>query len=449
MKLRKIDRAIRNTVLICGIWALLAVTGCTPLRDGLNKGIRRHFDPAFRNELKKNLRALRGHPNPAKLDTGLPVIIINTHTDRPVTSKKLYITADIEISDPNDSGNNFKGEAEIRGRGNTTWNAPKKPYRLRFPKKTPLFGYEKARSWVLLANYQDTTLITNTIAFELGRRFGLAFTPHAVHVEVILNGSYEGSYVLTEQIQTGPGRVDISGDESFLVELDNHYDEEPKFKTPLLGLPVMIKHPEDLTEDSGYDFVREAVNDLEAALFSESFPDTGYQDLIDVDNFIDYIMVNEITRNIDLQFPHSVFLYRDQGSKICLGPLWDFDYGFDYSEGKYFEHTEGLYRNTVFRGGPGQKFFSRFFEDPAFKSAYKERWNTIYPELTGMETFIDQMAARLEKSHKSNDAVWWWNRVNYPKEIARLKEWWVKRIAFLHREINTFRDTQPGGPECP
>jgi spore coat protein CotH len=254
---------------------------------------------------------------------------------------------------------------------------------------------------------------------------------------VVLNGSYEGSYVLTEQIQTGPGRVDINEDGGFLAEIDGYYDEELKFQTPLLNLPVMIKHPEDV-EDSGYDFVKKAVNDLEAALFSEAFPDAGYQDLIDSDNFIDYIMINEITRNGDLQLPHSVFLYQDQDSKICLGPLWDFDYGFDYNEGKYFTNTEGMYFNVAFHNGPGKKFFDRFFEDPAFRKAYRERWNAIYPEIAGMESFIDETAARLEKSHEANDAIWWWNKVDYTEEIARLKEWWKKRIAYLHKEINAF-----------
>jgi hypothetical protein len=318
---------------------------------------------------------LRRHIDPAKLDTGLPVISINTHKGKAITSKENYITADIEIIDPNNSRNNLKSSVEIRGRGNTTWNAPKKPYRLRFFEKTPLFGYEKAKSWVLLANYQDTTLMLNSIAFELGRNFDLPFTPHAVHAEVVLNGRYEGSYVVTEQMQTGGGRVDIQ-DNGFFVELDTHYDEDPKFMTTILELPVMIKYPEDVTEDSGYDFVRDALNELEEALFSDTFPDNGWRDLIDIDTWIDYIMINEITRNVDLQLPHSVYLYRDgvEGSKIKPGPLWDFDYGFDYdNKGSYFNDVTGMYYNTTFREGPGQEFFSRLFEDPYFKIEYKER----------------------------------------------------------------------------
>jgi spore coat protein CotH len=405
--------------LLCG-GILFGVSGCAALKDAGKK-------------------ALRGRLDPAKLDTGLPVIIINTHGGRPVTSKELFLAADIEISDPDNGDNNLKGEIEIRGRGNTTWNAPKKPFRLRFPRKTPLFGYEKARNWVLLANYHDTTLLTNTIAFELGRRFGLAFTPHITHVELIVNGRYEGSYVLTEHVQTGSGRVDINEDGGFLVELDTHYDKEPKFRTPLLDLPVMIKHPED-AEDSGYDFARKAVNDLEAALFSDSFPDTSYRDLIDLDNFVDYIMINEITRNIDLQLPHSVFLYRDQNSRMKLGPLWDFDYGFDYDGEKHacFNNAAGMFYNTSFREGSGQKFFARFFEDPVFRKAYKERWNIMYPEVINMEAFFDQMASRLEKSYEANGTVWWWFKKDYPKEIVRLKEWWKNRTAYLNQEINVF-----------
>jgi hypothetical protein len=406
--------------LLCGAGILLVVSGCSALKDFGKK-------------------TLRGRLDPAKLDTGLPVITINTHGSQPVTSKEVYLTANIEISDPDNSDNNLKDEIEIRGRGNATWNAPKKPFRIRFPKKTSLFGYEKARNWVLLANYQDTTLLTNTIAFELGRRFGLAFTPHVTHVEVIVNGRYEGSYTVTEHVQTGSGRVDINEDAGFLVEVDAHYDEDPKFQTPFLNLPAMIKHPEDV-EESGYDFVKKAVNDLEAALFSEDFSNTNYRDLIDLDNFVDYIMINEIIRNVDIQIPHSVYLYQDPDSKMSLGPLWDFDYGFDYDGEKhaYFNNATGMFYNTSFRAGSGQKFFGRFFEDPVFRKAYKERWNAMYPEIVNMEAFIDQMASRLEKSYEANGTVWWWNKKDYPKEIARLKEWWKNRIAYLNQEINAF-----------
>jgi spore coat protein CotH len=383
---------------------------------------------------------LRGHVDTAKLDTGLPVIKINIHNRRPVTSKEQYMSAVIEIIDTHNSRNNLQTEVEIRGRGNSTWGANKKPYRLRFFEKTALFGYEKAKSWVLLANNRDPTLMLNTTVFELGRRMGFPFTNHCTHVELVLNGRYEGSYTVTEQIQVGRGRVEIDEDTGFLVEMDEYYDEEPKFKTAILELPVMIKHPEDVPDDSAYDFVKNAVHELEAALCAGSFPHNNYRDLIDLDNVVDYIMINEITRNVDIQIPHSIYLYRDgkADSKIHLGPLWDFDVGFDFHDGFYFNDGSSMFYNTTFRDGPGKPFFDRFFEDPYFRTRYKERWNEMYPKITGMETFIDQMAALLDKSQQADRKVWWWKKGDYKKEMERMKDWWRRRTAYLNTEINSF-----------
>jgi spore coat protein CotH len=398
-------------------------------------------DLAFADDIKYTAKMiLRGHVNPAKLDTGLPIIKIETRKREAVTSRERYIDAAIEIIDPNNSRNNLQAEAEIRGRGNSTWGASKKPYRIRFLEKTSLFGHEKAKSWVLLANNQDPTLILNTTVFELGRRMGFPFSNHCTHVELILNGRYEGSYTVTEQIQAGRGRVEIDEDTGFLVEMDDHYDEEPKFKTPVLGLPVMIKHPEDLPEDSAYDFVKNGINEFEAALFSDSFPHNNYRDLIDMDNFIDYIMINEITRNVDFQKPHSVYLYRSgkTDSKIRLGPLWDFDFGFDFNEGFYFNDASGMFYNSTFQNGQGKPFFDRFFEDPSFRTKYKERWNEKYSDIAGMEIFIDQMAALLDKSQQADRKVWWWKKGYPEKEIERMKDWWRRRITYLNTEINSF-----------
>jgi spore coat protein CotH len=195
-----------------------------------------------------------------------------------------------------------------------------------------------------------------------------------------------------------------------------------------------------MEEPSGYDFVKNTLNELEAALFNGSVPDAAYRDLIDMDVFIDYIMINEITRNVDVQKPHSVFLYRDgkKDSRIGLGPLWDFDWGFDYADSRYFVNTAGMFYNTVFREGPGQRFFSRFFDDPGFRTAYKNRWNEKYQEIIDMEQFIDEMVVLLGKSQEANSKVWWWKKVDYAKEIERMKQWWKDRTAYLHTEINTF-----------
>jgi spore coat protein CotH len=152
-------------------------------------------------------------------------------------------------------------------------------------------------------------------------------------------------------------------------------------------------------------------------------------------------LINEITKNIDIQLPHSVYLYKDgkADSKISLGPLWDFDYGFDYDkDGNYFNNAEGMYYKTLFRNSQTQRFFARFFEDPYFREKYKKRWNEKYNAIIGMEVFFDQTAEMLGASQELNSKVWWWNKVDYKEEIDRMKVWWKTRVEYLTTEINNF-----------
>jgi hypothetical protein len=143
-----------------------------------------------------------GYIDPATLNTGLPVVTINTVGQKKITSRINYLPAAIEIDDPDDDDNDLTAEAEIRGRGNATWtDFAKKPYRIKFFEKQKLFGLTKAKSWVLLANAADETMMKNILAFEMGKRFGLPYTNHYIPVEVVINGEYQRSYVLTEQVR--------------------------------------------------------------------------------------------------------------------------------------------------------------------------------------------------------------------------------------------------------
>jgi spore coat protein CotH len=380
----------------------------------------------------------KGFYDPASLNTGLPIISIETKDRQAITSKEIYIDAVITISGAGNPSHNLTETATtIRGRGNSTWvEFPKKPYRLKFPEKQELFGYPKAKSWVLLANARDSTLMMNTIALKLGSDMGLPYTNHTVHVELVLNGVYEGSYVLTEQVQVGKGRVDIDEDDGFLVELDHHYDEEPKFTSASSQLPVMIKSPEDLADSSGYDFVKTTINELDALLFEAGFPENGYRDLIDMDTFVKFLLVNEIVGNHELVWPASGYMYKEKDkplSRICLGPLWDFDWAFACAGGmhKYFGNSR--YRISLHR------FFERFFDDPAFKTRYKEIWNEYYTQIMNTVSFIDETAAMLDKSQTANFTVWPWRATGtYQNEISRMKTWWRDRVAYLNTEINKY-----------
>jgi spore coat protein CotH len=297
-----------------------------------------------------------------------------------------------------------------------------------------VFGLTKAKSWVLLANASDETMMRNIIAFEMGQRFGLPYTNHYIPVEVVINGKYQGSYVLTEQVQTGKGRVDIDEDAGFLVELDSSYDEEPKFRTSKIPFPVMIKSPETIINGTADNFVKTSLNGFIDTLFAGSFPDNGYRDMIDMDTFVNYIMIQEFMRNTDFWSLRSVYMYKDSavGSKIRMGPLWDFD------------NTIGNPNERIPDSGEdytqlGEIFFGRFFKDPVFRARYKELWDAHYNVIaTDMLSFIDTEAAKLADSYRMNYYMWHGTypaAADYTNIINDLKTWWNTRVMFMNGVI--------------
>jgi hypothetical protein len=423
--------------MIALIAVIIVVKGCSPLIDG-------------------DVTIVKGSVEPSTLNTGLPIITIDTEGRKTITSKENYLRAAITIVDaehPGDADYNLEvpltvdaDGAGIRGRGHSTWVNPKKPYRIKFDKKQKVLGIsKKAKSWVLLAEAQDPTLLANSIAFELGKKFEFPFTNSYKHIELVLNGRYEGCYVLTEQVQVGEGRVDIDAHKGFLVELDNNYDEEPKFTTEHYNLPVMIKSPEDLADTAGYDFVKDNINALEAKLKAEDFPTNGYRDLIDLNSFIDYIMINEILCNGDIVGPRSVYLHKDVGKKISMGPLWDFDRGFGFYaqtlpwQNLILDGYRSWGRDYFNDAGRmlGHDLFVHLFDDPEFEAAYKARWNAKKTDIESIVPFIDAMAEKLNASQAANFTVWQWNDGKiFQEEIEKMKAWYIKRVEYLNTEIN-------------
>ncbi len=149
--------------------------------------------------------------------SNLPVVYIDTENGAPVVSKDYYINATIKIQGselyPEGSTTLYNGKTEIKGRGNTTWSAPKKPYRLKLDKKTDLFGFGSNKHWVLLANYTERSLMRNSIAYDLSGQLGMPYMK-SVMVDVVFNGEYVGNYQLCEHIRISPERVNIQDIES-------------------------------------------------------------------------------------------------------------------------------------------------------------------------------------------------------------------------------------------
>ncbi|WP_147238729.1 CotH kinase family protein [Mucilaginibacter hurinus] len=382
--------------------------------------------------------------------TGIPVFYITT--SGPVVSKDDYVTGSLVINTNTlftQEKNNIP--LQIKGRGNSTWGMPKKPYRLKFDSKAAVLGMPSAKNWVLLANYSDKTLLRTSLAFNLGGKLGANFTPQGRHVELVMNGEHLGSYLLTSQVEVHENRVNIpelkAGDVSpdkitggYLLELDQRLDEDFWFRTSIKNVPFTIKSPEDIPQ-AQFDYIKDYMQQTENAIYASNFADpvNGYAKYINVESFINWYIVQELMKNQDAKDFSSVYYYKDRDGKLCMGPLWDFDLAagnVNYSDAT---HPTGWW----IKDGP---WFSRLFEDVNFRKKVKARWNQVKnKEIRAMGPFIDSTVNHINLSQKENFKKWpilnqyvWPNPVvlgTYEKEVAHVKSWLTKRAHWLDSEF--------------
>ena len=353
------------------------------------------------------------------VDTGLPVVIIDTQGGKAVASKDTYVPGTVRIQGVGDWEGLAETGCEIRGRGNTTWYWPKKPYLLKLNEKQHIFGMHKHKRWVLLANFMDRTLMRNLVSMKVASMTRLAWTPGCVPVELVLNGRHMGSYLLIEQVRVDNHRVavtemtpeDNAGDAvtgGYLLELDFHYDNPVQWIDPNghnqqwgNGIPFGVKYPdsEEITlQQLAYikNYVAEAANTLYGKDFLN--PDTGYAKYIDVDSFIDYWIVFEVMGNHELGNPGSVFMHKDRGGKLVAGPCWDFDWGVLSYNTSPQARTGLVNRKAI--------WYERLMQDPAFKSRLKSRFEELLPQLETIPDYMDECEKLLTASAALNFRMW-------------------------------------------
>ena len=269
----------------------------------------------------------------------------------------------------------YNGElTQIKGRGNTTWAASdKKPYQIKLDKKADLLGLgddEKAKTWVLLANANDATLLHNTLAYQLAQMLGLSETPQTAAIDLYYDGEYRGSYLLCEKVEINGGRVDIDKLEDaieeanpnvdlgelplstgtnkygnsfqyvvgvnnpddisggYLIEFDiAYYESERCWFNTSLGAFV-VKGPENLSYQQMLyisEFVQAAINATVSGEDASKF--------IDVDSCTAVWAINEFSKNIDWGASSAYYYLPSNSDKsfnhvLYAGPIWDFDASF-------------------------------------------------------------------------------------------------------------------------
>ncbi|WP_083585428.1 CotH kinase family protein [Fibrobacter sp. UWT2] len=406
-------------------------------------------------------------------NNGIPYLRI-TMADTSSMDSVIYSPCTIEIAGNELYEDLSAASAKIRLRGNSTrlWY-DKKPYRIKFDAKTSVLGLDANKDWVLLANYRDQSKFMNAIAFDMARYMGnFAFVNANRFVEVEINGDYKGVYQLTEQIEQAKARVNI-GTEGILLSLDQ--DDGPElspnatnnFYSKIYGMPVAVKYPKNVTteeiENIAIDFAK-----LEQAIANNDYD--SVQNLLDVESFIDFILLQEITRNVELEAPRSMYLYKDNSGKYHMGPVWDFDGGFGYSwdedTKEYFTSQTWILgsknpskspynciatekndwnmcagtnmRFNDYDGNAIPGFFVNLFANETFLNTYKTRWESLKASIldivfSKLDSYISQSAQALE-----NDAQRWPPVRRYDTEIQSLKNWLQERIENYSRILDNY-----------
>lgn len=374
----------------------------------------------------------------------IPVVYIDTRGVA-IRDKENYVDGTITIKDPEklySDVEEFSAPMGIRGRGNSTWSFPKKPWKVKLKEKAPLLDMPADKEWCLLANYSDRTLLRNITAMHLSEICGFPWTPRMRSVEVYLNNEYQGVYNLCEHKKVSKDRVNIDLDAGDVyLEIEEQQDETTCWWTTM-GVPMMFSDPEEPSSEQ-LSKIKKMFNDFENALRNKDYSQqTGYPKYIDVDSFIDYYIVQELTKNIDGNLRKSSFITIENGGKMVMYHLWDFDLTLG-NAGYFAAETGNGYENFWIMN---HRWYPYLFRDPAFVDRLQERWAELYPELAKVPQFISEQALYIDKAkdrnfqvwsiHESVDWVMFPSLGSYERELEYLKEFYTRRLGWLNVEIN-------------
>ncbi len=433
---------------------------------------------------------------PTASQINLPVVTINTN-GTPITSTSVDVAGTITITSadgetqylPNSSDSD--NTATFHVHGNSTALMPKLPYEMKLNTSLDLLNTmglscpyvtssgkatcDKSKTYILLANYDDKSLLRDWSASALANAIPLTapyltspagspspsgtsalmpWAPHSLFVELFLNGVYEGNYQLIEKVNVDSHRINITEQTDtstdvtggYQMEIDSREGEDYDFITPhavYVGMVDPDFTPEVPAQES---YITSYVDEAEDALFSSNFtsPTQGWRAYFDEASAVNFYIVNDLMGNVDGgSFVSSDYFYKDVDNPlIYMGPIWD----FDISAGNV--NYELIVNPTVPWMQVGAFWYAQWFTDPSFKADVTTQWNLLKTNgvFAAWLASIPKEAATLQQSQANNFERWpmlgiqvWPNSEavgTYNGEVQYLVEWLKLRMAWLDSQLN-------------
>lgn len=382
---------------------------------------------------------------------GFPVLAIDTEDERPIDSRDDYVASAVSVfASPSAEYNIENIPGQIRGRGNATWNImEKKSYRLQFDEKTNLLGIDTGdvKTWVLLANHCDQTMLRSRMAFVLGNMLdGIECSSSVAFVDLYINGRYNGVYLLCEQVEVQKNRVDIKEtagvNSGYLIELDQYYEgtENTDFFW-INELPYSIlsntKSPEQV------EYIKNYVRAVEDAILSGDR--SRFEAVADIASCVDMYIIQEFMKNIDAGWS-SFFMYiKEDGGKLFFGPPWD----FDIAAGNDFRLDNGSYEGIYVGSGDyeftqSNRWFIGLMKTEWFKNEVRQRWSAAREIINNAIGEAENLGTKYREDFDRNYDRWiiFGQRINQePEQIMALNsytghldyfiEWCTNRLEWL------------------
>jgi hypothetical protein len=408
-------------------------------------------------------------------ESNLPLFIVNTDNNASIPDEPkidaylgIIFNGDGEMNHISDPHNHYSGRIGIEIRGWSTSNFPKKPYNFETRDAAgenlniSLFGWTAENDWVLRASYIDHTFIRNGLANYMSRKNGY-WASHTRMVELVLNGEYQGIYILMEKIKRDSGRVDIADlypDEITGPDITGGYIWEISGFESNFGERRNLKYPKpDVVAPEQVAYIRDYDDAFRAAMATGDFADStlGYHAYINMGSFVNEILVQEAMRNSDA-YGWSGYFHKDRLGKICAGPVWD----FDQSAGNSSYPDDGVVEGWMFTHPTKTStpfFWEKLFSNPLFRYALRYRWETLRygPFSTyNLTAYIDSVASVLSQAQQREFEKWdvlgkfiwrettgYQDRDSYFREVAYLKNFLTERWAWMDAQLAQYENPYP------
>ena len=409
--------------------------------------------------------------------SNLPIIMIDTYgnviPDEPRIDAYMGIIDNKNgINSVEDNFNNYDGKITIEKRGNSSQEQEKPPYRFETVNNqgennnVELLGLPEENDWILYAPWSDKSLLRNVLIYNLSNEMG-RYAPRSKYVELYLNKEYKGIYVLMEKIKRDKNRVAISSlnqDENFGDDMTGGYilkfdweetgDNNGGFNSLIDGMRYNYHYPKaDEITSQQMNYIQKYINDFEIIMNSNDYDsEDGYLKLIDVNSFIDFIILQEISRNVDA-YGLSTYIYKDKESindKLIAGPIWDFNHGFGNCDYYNAWKTDSWNISYLYDDMDQRAFWwLKLWNDETFNIKFKNRYkelrmsvlstNNIHAKIDNFVTLLGNSVDRnYEKWPILGQYIWPNYQVfeTYQEEISYLKNWIDNRLNWMDSQLN-------------